>query len=88
MALHEQDRFGNLVPVGFLSRLTFSWINNTLKHGNRSQIQDKDLLVISDKYSSESLVEVLENTWKEEEHLAGVNPDRTCPLLLKVIFKV
>ncbi|KXJ27278.1 hypothetical protein AC249_AIPGENE19073 [Exaiptasia diaphana] len=85
-ALHEEDRFGNILPVGLLSRVTYSWINKTLKHGNRSQLQEKDLLKLRKKESSESLTELLEMSWKEEEHLGGTDPDRKF-LLLRALFK-
>lgn len=88
MALHEQDRFGNLVPVSFLSRLTFSWVNKSLQHGNRSQLQEKDLLELPDKDSTPSLEQVLESAWRGEEHLQGANPDRNYPVLLRALFKV
>jgi len=88
MALHEQDRFGKLVPVNFLSRITYSWINKTLQRGNRSQLQEKDLLELSDSDATETLVEVLENAWTREVHLQGANPDKNHSVLLRALFKV
>lgn len=86
-ALHEEDRFGNILPVSLLSRVTYRWINKTLNHGNRSQLQEKDLLKLREKESSQCLIEVLEMSWKEEEHLGGTDPDRK-GLLLRALFKV
>ena len=88
MVLHEQDRFGNILPVGVFSRLTFRWINNTLKHGNRSRIQEKDIPELKTKDSAELLAQVFEKNWQNEEHLSGLRPERKWPFLLRVLIKV
>ena len=88
MVLYEQDRFGNILPVGIISRLTFRWINNTLKHGNRSRIQEKDIPELRKNDSAEQIVQGFEKNWQHEEHLAGLSPGRKWPLLLRVLLKV
>ena len=72
--------------AGFLSQLTFSWINDVLKLGSKQPLEEKHLLAIGTSYQAERLVADLEREWLAEERASEQN--RTKPRLWKAMMRV
>ena len=72
--------------AGFFSLLTFSWINNVLKLGNKRPLEEKHLLPLEISFHAERLVGALEREWLAEERASEQN--RTKPRLWKAMMRV
>ena len=72
--------------AGFLSLLTFSWINNILKLGSKQPLEEKHLFAVEDSYQAERLVADLEREWLVEERSSEQN--RTKPRLWKAMMRI
>ena len=72
--------------AGFLSLLTFSWINNVLKLGSKQPLEEKHLFAVETSYQAERLVADLEREWLAEERASEQN--RTKPRLWKAMMRV
>ena len=72
--------------AGFLSLLTFSWINNVLKLGSKQPLEEKHLFAVGTSYQAERLVVDLEREWLAEERASEQN--RTKPRLWKAMMRV
>ena len=72
--------------AGFLSLLTFSWINNVLKLGSKQPLEEKHLFTVEASFQTERLVADLEREWLAEERTSEQN--RTKPRLWKAMMRV
>ena len=72
--------------AGFLSLLTFSWINNVLKLGSKQPLEEKHLFTVETSFQAERLVADLEREWLAEERASERN--RTKPRLWKAMMRV
>ena len=72
--------------AGFLSQLTFSWINDVLKLGSKQPLEEKHLLAVGTSYQAERLVADLEKEWLAEKRASEQN--RTKPRLWKAMMRV
>ena len=72
--------------AGFLSQLTFSWINDVLKLGRKQPLEEKHLFAVGTSYQAERLVVDLEREWLAEERASEQN--RTKPRLWKAMMRV
>ena len=72
--------------AGFLSLLTFSWINNVLKHGSKQPLEEKHLFPVGMSNQAERLVADLEREWLAEERASEQN--RTKPRLWRAMMRV
>ena len=71
--------------AGFLTLLTFSWINNVLKLGNKQPFEEKHLLPVETSNQAERLVADLEREWLAEGRASEQN--RTKPRLWKAMMR-
>ena len=72
--------------AGFLSLLTFSWMNNVLKLGSKQPLEEKHLFPVENSNQAERLVADLEREWLAEERASEHN--RTKPRLWKAMMRV
>ena len=72
--------------AGFLSLLTFSWINDVLKLGSKQPLEEKHLFTVETSFRAEKLVTDLEMEWLAEERASDHN--RTKPRLWKAVMRV
>ena len=72
--------------AGFLTLLTFSWISNVLKLGNKQPLEEKHLLAVETSNQAERLVADLEREWLAERRASEQN--RTKPRLWKAMMRV
>lgn len=72
--------------AGFLSLLTFSWINNVLKLGSRQPLEEKHLFTVESAFQAERLVADLEKEWLAEERAS--EQKRTKPCLWRAMMRV
>ena len=72
--------------AGFLSLLTFSWINNVLKLGSKQPLEEKHLFPVETSLQAERLVADLEREWLAEERASEQN--RTKPRLWRAMMRV
>ena len=59
--------------AGFLSLLTFSWMNNVLELGSKQPLEEKHLFPVEPVNQSEKLVGELEKEWLAEERASEQN---------------
>ena len=72
--------------AGFLSLLTFSWINDILKLGSKQPLEEKHLFPVDTSNQAERLVADLEREWLAEERVSEQN--RTKPRLWRAMMRV
>ena len=72
--------------AGFLSLLTFSWMNNVLKLDSKQPLEEKHLFPVEPVNQSEKLVGELEKEWLAEERASEQN--RTKPRLWRAMMRV
>ena len=72
--------------AGYLSLLTFSWINNVLKLGSKIPLEEKHLHPTETASEAERLVDALENEWMAEERKCEAR--RTKPCLWRVLIRI
>ncbi|KAJ7392172.1 hypothetical protein OS493_013544 [Desmophyllum pertusum] len=72
--------------AGFLSLLTFSWINDILKLGSKQPLEEKHLFPVETSNQAERLVADLEREWLAEERVSEQN--RTKPRLWRAMMRV
>ena len=72
--------------AGFLSLLTFSWISDVLKLGNKQPLEEKHLHTVEASYQTERLVADLDKEWLSEERSSEQNG--TKPRLWKALMRV
>ncbi|KAJ7392174.1 hypothetical protein OS493_013546 [Desmophyllum pertusum] len=72
--------------AGFLSLLTFSWINDILKLGSKQPLEEKHLFPVETSNQAERLVADLEMEWLAEERVSEQN--RTKPRLWRAMMRV
>ena len=72
--------------AGFLSLLTFSWINNVLRLGSKQPLEEKHLFTVETSLQAERLVADLEREWLAEERASEQN--RTKPCLWRAMMRV
>ena len=59
--------------ASFFSRLTFSWMSDTLKIGSQRPLEEKHLFPLEATFQAEKLVADLEREWVEEERASAQN---------------
>ena len=72
--------------AGFLSLITFSWLNNVLKFGSQHPLEEKHLFPIETSFQAEKLVGDLEREWLAEERTCERN--RTTPRLWRAMMRI
>jgi len=72
--------------AGFLSLLTFSWMNNVLKLGSKQPLEEKHLFPVETSNQAERLVADLEREWLAEKRASEQN--RTKPRLWRAMMRV
>ena len=72
--------------AGYMSLLTFSWINNVLKLGSKIPLEEKHLHPTETASEAERLVDALENEWMAEERKCEAR--RTKPCLWRVLIRI
>ena len=72
--------------AGFLSLITFSWLNNVLKFGSQHPLEEKHLFPIETSFRAEKLVGDLEREWLAEERASQQN--RTKPRLWRAMMRI
>jgi len=72
--------------AGFFSLLTFSWISNVLKFGNKEPLEEKHLFPIETSFQAEKLVGDLEREWLAEER--ACEQKKTKPRLWKAMITI
>lgn len=72
--------------AGFLSLLTFSWMNGILKVGSKQPLEEKHLFPIESSNQAERLVGDLEREWVAEERAS--QQSRTKPRLWRAMMRV
>ena len=70
---------------GFLSQLTFSWMNDVLKLGGKQPLEEKHLFAVESSCEAERLVADLEREWLAEGRASEQN--RTEPRLWKAMMR-
>ena len=76
--------------AGFLSLLSFWWMEGIMRKGNQTTLTDHDLPSITDAERSKELVEKLEHDWREEVgrwHRKGPKPQLWKSLLRLISWK-
>lgn len=68
--------------AGFLSILTYWWMNELFKNGSKSSLQETDMLELIKADTSEEQCSILERTWKNEIRNGGNKK----PSLLRAIL--
>ena len=72
--------------AGFLSLLTFSWINNVLKLGSKQPLEEKHLFPVETSNQAEWLAADLEREWLVEKRAS--EQKRTKPRLWRAMMRV
>ena len=72
--------------AGFLSLLTFSWINNVLKLGSKQPLEEKHLFPVETSNQAEWLAAYLEREWLAEKRAS--EQKRTKPRLWRAMMRV
>ena len=72
--------------AGFLSLLTFSWINDILKLGSKQPLEEKHLFPVETSSQAERLVADLERQWLAEERTSEQR--RRKPRLWRAMMRV
>ena len=72
--------------AGYMSLLTFSWMNNVLKLGSKIPLEEKHLHPTETASEAEGLVKALESEWMAEERKCEVR--RTKPCLWRVLIRI
>ena len=72
--------------AGFLSLLTFSWLNNVLKFGSQHPLEEKHLFPIEPSSQAEKLAGDLEREWLAEERACEQN--KTKPRLWRAMMRI
>ena len=72
--------------AGFLSLLTFSWINNVLKLGSKQPLDEKHLFTVEPSLQAERVVVDLEREWLAEERAS--DQSQTKPCLWRAMMRV
>ena len=68
------------------SRLTFSWMSDTLKIGSQQPLEEKHLFPLEASFQAEKLVADLEREWIDEERGSAQNGSR--PRLWKAMMRI
>ena len=72
--------------AGFLSLLTFSWLNNVLNFGSKQPLEEKHLFPLETSLRADRLVGDLEREWLAEERAS--KQYRTKPRLWRAMMRI
>ena len=72
--------------VGFVSFLSFQWMNDVMKTGSKRTLEEGDFVPLSNENTSQSATELLDKKWKEE--IANSIRKKKTPKLWKSVLKM